>query len=280
MKGLQSGSTWLRPSSICLIIAIALIGLWMVSLPDPDRISLQRRMMIEAAARFEIHLSEAAEADSAPSIRYRRTPDGLIATVDAAQLATWTAKAGVPANSAELRRPLLDRFVVEAPDDPFIDGMVAWAWTPPAADETQSPPAADERQSPPAVDDGQSPPAAGTEASSPGEPLDVSGTTEALRTAEALLAGFDANHPASEPGGRRPRLRPPRSDGGRPSVHSQRPQPSRPAPSRPTASSSTATPTCSPGPRTASTTRCFVTRRIAPPRSSAAASPPWACCTR
>ena len=100
-----------------------------------------------------------------PAARYRRTPDGAVKTVDIAQLATWAADAPYQDTFdafTELRRLLLDHFVVEAPNDPFTDGMVAWAWT-------------------------------------PGKPLDASGTTEALRTAEALLAGLDAGHPASEP---------------------------------------------------------------------------------
>ena len=121
-----------------------------------------RRSATEDEQRFlRMELERAAGEMTSPAA-LRRTPTTAIKAIDVAQLATWAAAAGEPAY-APLRSLLLDHFLVLDEDDPFTHGMVAWAWT-------------------------------------PGQPLDASGTTEALRAAEALLAGLDAGHPASEPG--------------------------------------------------------------------------------
>lgn len=85
-------------------------------------------------------------------------PDGLVYTVDVAQLATAAARAGDRDTFAVLRDHLLKVTLLTGEHDPFIDGFVAWRSRPDPATE----------------------------------PLDASGTTEALRTAEALLAGIDA----------------------------------------------------------------------------------------
>ncbi len=161
-----------KPKSKPLVWAALVLALVLAAAAwVPPLFAVQRSHRLDEQRLLTVELADTAAA-SVSVAGLRRTPDGPIKTVDAAQLAIWAADAEDPAVFAELRRLLLDHFVIEAPDDPFTDGMVAWAWTPPAEGTVES----------------------------PGEPLDASGTTEGLRTAEALLAGLDAEHPASEPG--------------------------------------------------------------------------------
>ena len=77
--------------------------------------------------------------------------DGARYTVDVAQLASYSAIRGDQALYA-LFLPALREVIIDDPSSPYTSGMVAWRWR-------------------------------------PGEPLDASGTTEALRTAEALWEG-------------------------------------------------------------------------------------------
>ena len=128
----------------------------------PPLLAARRSAAADEQRFLRMELEQVAAKATSPAA-LRRTPDGPLKAVDVAQLATWAATADDPAAFARLRALLLDHFLVLNEDDPFTHGMVAWAWT-------------------------------------PGQPLDASGTTEALRTAEALLAGLDAEHPASEPG--------------------------------------------------------------------------------
>ncbi len=82
-------------------------------------------------------------------------PDGHVYAVDVTQLAIVAALRGERGIYKSLRRVILEELVVTTPGDPYIDGMVAWRYK-------------------------------------PGEARDASGTTEALRAAEALVEGMDA----------------------------------------------------------------------------------------
>lgn len=93
--------------------------------------------------------------------------DHRVYTVDLAQLAIYAAQAEDREMYDALRAILLDNIVVNTPDDPYLHGMVAWGFSASPSNATQR-----------------------------AEPLDASGTTEALRVAEALTLGIDVfGHP-------------------------------------------------------------------------------------
>lgn len=91
--------------------------------------------------------------------------------VDLAQLAIYAALAEDRAMYDPLRALMLEHLVIDTPvDDPYAHGMVAWGYTADPDDATRRV-----------------------------EPLDASGTTEALRVAEALILGVDAFGHDDEP---------------------------------------------------------------------------------
>lgn len=88
--------------------------------------------------------------------------DGFVFTVDIAQLMHAAARRGRRDDYLRLRELAVTNVVIDSKDDPFTRGFVAWRYKP-AASSTATSPAR--------------------------EPLDASGTTEALRVAEALWLG-------------------------------------------------------------------------------------------
>ncbi|MEM1027084.1 MAG: hypothetical protein AAGJ38_03285 [Planctomycetota bacterium] len=141
---------------------LALAGLFVVYvvlaefLPKQSEIDLKHAFEYQ---RRELH----SEAE------HLITSDGLarenhrVFTVDLAQLAIYATHARDRALFENLRAILLDNIVVDTPDDPYLHGMVAWGFTADPDDATKRV-----------------------------QSLDASGTTEALRVAEALTLGMDA----------------------------------------------------------------------------------------
>ncbi|MEM0914065.1 MAG: hypothetical protein AAGK09_05585 [Planctomycetota bacterium] len=93
-----------------------------------------------------------AEAERRVKRSLLQRPNGNAYTVDLGQLAMYAARSGNRSLYVELTDLLRDAVVVDAPDDDYTRGFVAWRY----ADDT---------------------------------PLDASGTTEALRVASALWDG-------------------------------------------------------------------------------------------
>ncbi|HEX7010133.1 MAG TPA: hypothetical protein VF184_09130 [Phycisphaeraceae bacterium] len=112
----------------------------------------------EAARRTAQQLhAQARQAALAGDPSTLARPDGYLYAIDLSQLALYATQHRDAALYEALQQLLVEHFLLDDPDDPFTRGFIAWRWR-------------------------------------PGAPLEASGTTEMLRTAEALWHASDAFH--------------------------------------------------------------------------------------
>ncbi len=142
--------------AVLAVLAYVVLSMLFASL-DAELRSVQENRLVEAKTALHKAADETIAQCDFTRDHHR------VYTVDLAQLAIYAALAEDRAMFDTLRDLLLRNVVMDAPDDPLIHGMVAWGYTATPGDATQR-----------------------------SEPHDASGTTEALRVAEALTLGIDA----------------------------------------------------------------------------------------